>query len=214
MTYPVTGTTMRPTHRNRTTLVLALVLALSLALAAGFANDALGYGPEHVEPATIVPPSGEDPVDETRADPTAADPARTVSTEVVARPNDPDAPHARTNVPNTPEPLSNDTHEIAFTHAHATVTLTCVALEVTVSPADVAYDLVLTYVDTSTGRFYWMVAGPLNGTVVDPFGETDFRLVEMVVQAGGDPWVGVQTATVFGPEECETNVGGSTNDTD
>ncbi|WP_227132829.1 hypothetical protein [Halorubellus salinus] len=211
---------MRLTHQKRITLALAFTLLL--ALAAGFADDALGYDPEHVDPAKTVPPSAEYLVDVPRADPTAADSSRmeptatdptgTNSTEAVAGPTDPAALDALTNGPNLRDTPSNDTHEIAFTHAHATVTLDCAALEMTVYPADVSYDLVLTYVDTSTGRFHWMAVGPLNGTVVDPFGETDFRLVEMAIQASGDPWVGVQTATVFGPGDCDQTAGGSTND--
>ncbi|MFC6954333.1 hypothetical protein [Halorubellus litoreus] len=200
-------------------ITLALGLALLLALGAGIANDALGTSSDHVPLRLVEPPDVDDPTGRNSANSTdteavPADPARSTSNGALGRSTEPGADDAGTNEPIAHDTQSNDsyTNTVSFTHAHATVTLDCEVLVVAVSPANVSYDLALTYVDRTTGTPIWMAVGPLNGTIVDPFGETDFRLLEVNVQMYGDPWAGVQTATVVGPDDCESVRGSSTND--
>ena len=77
--------------------------------------------------------------------------------------------------------------------------LTCTEFSIQVDPVDVDYYLVPQYLDTTTGARYRFIAGPLNGRIVDPFGETEFLLLEAEIRVPGE-----QSVAVYLPRKCLT----------
>lgn len=61
----------------------------------------------------------------------------------------------------------------------AFVVLTCTTLAVSATPAGRPYSLSMVFVDEDSGRRLEFHAGPLNGTVTDPFGRTPLTLVRV-----------------------------------
>ncbi|MFC7047183.1 hypothetical protein ACFQH6_18855 [Halobacteriaceae archaeon GCM10025711] len=105
-----------------------------------------------------------------------------------------------TTVPGTP---SNETFNVSFPVPDGNVTVTggldCTLFWANVTPDDWWYALELTYLDTSTGRYYSLYAGPFNETVVDPFGRTDLVLVDFELVVSG-----VGTLSGRPPDRCLT----------
>lgn len=104
----------------------------------------------------------------------------------------PIAEHGETPI-RTDEPSANRTvtRVLKFPQGTATVFLNCSVFRMEMTPTALDYYLGLVYLDTTTGERYRFLAGPLNGRVVDPFGDTTFLLLEVEVRVPGDPSVAV-----------------------
>lgn len=142
---------------------------------------------------------------------TAAEPALTIGsgTESPASPDEtirsrtsqlaPSPGHGLNRAPMIEPPSEpNETQRLVFGHrATATVFLNCTEFWLEMTPTDLDYYLVLMYLDTTTETRYRFMAGPLNGRVADPFGETEFLLLEVQVRVPRAPSV-----TVHLPRRC------------
>lgn len=95
------------------------------------------------------------------------------------------------------ETRHNETRRLVFSQGTATVFLNCTDFWLEMTPTNLHYYLVLHYLDTTTSERYRFIAGPLNGRVADPFGDTEFLLLEAEVRVPGDPSV-----AVYLPQYC------------
>jgi hypothetical protein len=79
------------------------------------------------------------------------------------------------------EVTTADPVEILFRNCIVCVFLDCERLRVTIDPTEREYNIFFQYRDSVARRRVRSFAGPLSGTVEDPFGETSFVLLEAIV---------------------------------
>ena len=98
--------------------------------------------------------------------------------------------------PATP-PAPEVKREFVFRRCRANVRLTCTDFVIDVTPFNCDYFLALIYLDTKTNVLYRFIAGPLQGRITDPFGETRYLLLEAELRVPGE-----QTVAVHLPRAC------------
>lgn len=90
-----------------------------------------------------------------------------------------------------------ETTQIQFAQGAFRVRFTCRTFSLDVRPPDLHFYLFLQYLDTRTNERIGFVAGPLTGHVEDPFGETEFVLLEAEISVHGEATVAVHL-----PDRC------------
>lgn len=106
--------------------------------------------------------------------------------------------HPSTTQPSTPDgPSTNHTRQVVFGQCSFSVRFTCETFEIEATPVDFPYYLQMTYRDTETDGLVRFTVGPLTGRIEDPFGETPFLLVEVLITVPGEG-----TKAVHIPREC------------
>lgn len=158
---------MKRAKRNRGGGVLVLVLAVVVVTATGPAGGI----------RLVTDPSNEAPAVSLPPPTTGYDRSPVLAIKTVTDPN--------------------ETRRLVFAQGTATVVLNCTHFWLEMTPATLNYYLVPIYLDTATDERYRFIAGPLNGRVADPFGETAFLLLEVEIRVPGEPSVAVHL-----PRQC------------